>query len=81
MISAKTAAKLRLIQRAGRHRLQVRAGKQGVTTFERDWKILQATATGSTVQAAARYGVKRQTVDEVIGKYEKMARSILGEEV
>lgn len=81
MISAKTAAKLRKIQQAGQHRLQVAASKQGVTTFERDWKILQATATGSTVQAAARYGVKRQTVDAVIDKYEKMARSILGEEV
>lgn len=81
MISAKTAAKLRKIQQAGCHRLRAEAQAQGITTFDRDWKILRATATGSTVQAAARCGVRRQAVDAVIDKYAKMARSILGEEV
>lgn len=77
MISAKTAARLRTIRSAGLSRVKAAATRQGIDTVERDMNILRAVATGSTVQAAERYGVRRQTVDALLVRYEQIAREIL----
>lgn len=72
-----TSVRLRTIRIAGLSRVKRAALRMGVTTVERDMKILRDVANGNVPEAAFRSGCSQATVTRVVKRYEEIALALL----